>query len=141
MGIGCISDFEPQPLIVKSHHGTYAITTVSKINNSEELQKKLFENGFSHFLEMSGGDINPTELVASLINSKENLVDGIKYALDSIDGSLTLLLMNEKGVYVARDKYGRTPAVIGHKEDSYAISFESFAYMLNFSLQNKIGLT
>ena len=129
LGIGCISDFEPQPLIVKSHHGTYAITTVSKINNSEELQKKLFENGFSHFLEMSGGDINPTELVASLINSKDNLVDGIKYALDSIDGSLTLLLMNEKGIYVARDKYGRTPAVIGHKEDSYAISFESFAYL------------
>ena len=129
MGIGCISDFEPQPLIVKSHHGTYAITTVSKINNSEELQKKLFENGFSHFLEMSGGDINPTELVASLINSKDNLVDGIKYALDSIDGSLTLLLMNEKGIYAARDKYGRTPAVIGHKEDSYAISFESFAYL------------
>ncbi len=140
IGIGCISDFEPQPLIVKSHHGTYAITTVSKINNSAELQKMLFENGCSHFLEMSGGDINPTELVASLINKKENLVDGIKYALDSIDGSLTLILMNEKGIYVARDKYGRTPAVIGHKQDSYAISFESFAYLnLGYNDYKELG--
>lgn len=140
IGIGCISDFEPQPLIVKSHHGTYAITTVSKINNSQELQKMLFENGCSHFLEMSGGDINPTELVASLINKKENLVDGIQYALDSIDGSLTLLLMNEKGIYAARDKYGRTPAVIGHKQDSYAVSFESFAYLnLGYNDYKELG--
>ena len=140
MGIGCISDYEPQPLIVKSHHGTYAITTVSKINNINELQDNLFKTGFSHFLEMSGGDINPTELVASLINTKENLVDGIKYALDSIDGSLTLLLMNEKGIYAARDKYGRTPAVIGHKQDSYAISFESFAYLnLGYNDYKELG--
>ena len=140
IGIGCISDFEPQPLIVKSHHGTYAITTVSKINNGEELQKKLFERGCSHFLEMSGGDINPTELVASLINTKDNLVEGIQFALDSIDGSLTLLLMNEKGIYVARDKYGRTPAVIGHKQDSYAISFESFAYLnLGYNDYKELG--
>ncbi len=140
IGIGCISDFEPQPLIVKSHHGTYAITTVSKINNSAELQEKLFNDGCSHFLEMSGGDINPTELVASLINRKENLVEGIKFALDSIDGSLTLILMNEKGIYVARDKYGRTPAVIGHKQDSYAISFESFAYLnLGYNDYKELG--
>ena len=140
MGIGCISDYEPQPLIVKSHHGTYAITTVSKINNINELQDNLFKTGFSHFLEMSGGDINPTELVASLINTKENLVEGIKYALDSIDGSLTLLLMNEKGIYAARDKYGRTPAVIGHKQDSYAISFESFAYLnLGYNDYKELG--
>ena len=140
IGIGCISDFEPQPLIVKSHHGTYAITTVSKINNGEELQKKLFEKRCSHFLEMSGGDINPTELVASLINTKDNLVEGIQFALDSIDGSLTLLLMNEKGIYVARDKYGRTPAVIGHKQDSYAISFESFAYLnLGYNDYKELG--
>ncbi len=140
IGIVCISDFEPQPLIVKSHHGTYAITTVSKINNGEELQKKLFERGCSHFLEMSGGDINPTELVASLINTKDNLVEGIQFALDSIDGSLTLLLMNEKGIYVARDKYGRTPAVIGHKQDSYAISFESFAYLnLGYNDYKELG--
>ena len=77
MGIGCISDYEPQPLLVRSHHGTYAITTVGKINNIKEIVDELFKNGYSHFLEMSGGDINPTELVASIINQKENLIDGI----------------------------------------------------------------
>ena len=128
MGIGCISDYEPQPLLVRSHHGTYAITTVSKINNMKELAKMLFEQGHSHFLEMSGGDINATEMIASLINQKENLIEGIRYALDSVDGSVSILLMNEKGIYAARDKYGRTPIVIGKKEDSFCISFENFAY-------------
>mgnify|MGYP000769101259 CR=1 FL=1 len=87
-GIGCISDYEPQPLIVRSHHGTYAITTVSKINNTDELVEEIFEKGGSHFLEMSGGEINATELIATLINQKENLVDGISYALEKVDGSL-----------------------------------------------------
>lgn len=128
MGIGCISDYEPQPLIVRSHHGTYALTTVSKINNTGELTKKLFENGHSHFLEMSGGDINATELIAALINQKENLIEGIQFALDSIDGSVSILLMNQAGIYAARDKYGRTPVVIGKKEDGYCITFENFAY-------------
>ncbi|MBD4605721.1 amidophosphoribosyltransferase, partial [Xanthomonas citri pv. citri] len=80
-GIGCISDYEPQPLIVRSHHGTYALTTVSKINNVDEISKEIFDQGHSHFLEMSGGDINSTELVAALINQKDNLIDGIRYAL------------------------------------------------------------
>ena len=101
LGIGCISDYEPQPLLVRSHHGTYAITTVSKINNEEELTKKLFENGHSHFLEMSGGDINATELVASLIYQKDNLIEGINYALETVDGSLSILLLNENGIYAA----------------------------------------
>ncbi len=140
MGIGCISDFEPQPLIVKSHHGTYAITTVSKINNVAELEKMLFDNGHSHFLEMSGGDINPTELVASLINQKDNLIEGIKYALDSIDGSLTMLILNEKGIYAARDKYGRTPCVIGKNDDGFCASFESFAYLnLGYTDYKELG--
>ncbi len=139
-GIGCISDYEPQPLIVKSHHGTYAITTISKINNSLELEKKLFDDGNSHFLEMSGGDINPTELVAALINQKENLIDGIQYALESIDGSLTLMLLNDKGIYVARDKYGRTPAVIGRNDDGYCVSFEAFAYLnLGYTNYKELG--
>lgn len=129
LGIGCISDFEPQPLLVKSHHGTYAITTVGKINNLHEIEKLLFENGTSHFLEMSGGDINPTEMIASIINQKDNLIDGLNYALNIIDGSITILLMNEKGIYVARDKFGRTPAVIGQKDDGFCVSFESFAYL------------
>lgn len=127
-GIGCISDYEPQPLIVRSHHGTYAITTVSKINNTEEIVNTIFQSGSSHFLEMSGGDINPTELVAAIINQKDNLIDGIAYALKLIDGSLTLMVMTPKGIYAARDQYGRTPIVIGRKEDSFCISFEDFAY-------------
>lgn len=128
MGIGCISDYEPQPLLVRSHHGTYALTTVSKINNMDEIIKKLFENGHAHFLEMSGGDINATELIAALINQKENLIDGIKYALEEIDGSVSILLMNKNGIYAARDKYGRTPVVVGKKEDAFCVSFENFAY-------------
>lgn len=128
MGIGCISDYEPQPLIVRSHHGTYAITTISKINNTDEIVNTVFNNGNSHFLEMSGGDINPTELVAAIINQKENIIDGIHYALELIDGSLTLMVMTPKGIYAARDKYGRTPLVIGKKEDAYCLTFEDFAY-------------
>ena len=130
LGIGCISDYEPQPLIVKSHHGTFAIITVGKINNIDALEQMLVENGTSHFLEMSGGDINPTELAASIINQKQNLIDGLKYVQEVVDGSLTVLLMNEKGLYISRDKYGRTPAVIGKKSDgSYCVAFESFAYL------------
>lgn len=127
-GIGCISDYEPQPLIIRSHHGTYALTTVSKINNMEELSEKLFDDGFSHFQEMSGGDINATEMIAALINQKENLIEGIQYALEEIDGSVSLLLMNHAGIYAARDKYGRTPIVVGKKDDGYCLSFENFAY-------------
>ena len=139
-GIGCISDYEPQPLIVRSHHGTYALTTVSKINNTEELVKKLFDKNHSHFLEMSGGDINATELVASLINQKENLIEGIQYALESIDGSLSLLLLNQAGIYAARDKYGRTPIVVGRKEGAFCASFENFAYKnLGYSDYKELG--
>lgn len=139
-GIGCISDYEPQPLIVRSHHGTYALTTVSKINNTEELVKKLFDKNHSHFLEMGGGDINATELVASLINQKENLIEGIQYALESIDGSLSLLLLNQAGIYAARDKHGRTPVVIGRKEGAFCASFENFAYKnLGYSDYKELG--
>lgn len=139
-GIGCISDYEPQPLVVRSHHGTFAITTVSKINNTKEIIDQIFSSNHSHFLEMSGGDINSTELVAALINQKENLIEGIKYALDTIDGSLTLLLLNEKGIYCARDKYGRTPLVIGSKKDAYCASFESFAYLnLGYTDYKELG--
>ena len=127
-GIGCISDYEPQPLIVRSHHGTYALTTVSKINNVDKLSELLFENGLSHFLEMSGGDINATELVAALINQKENLIEGIRYAIEAVDGSLSLLLMNEKGIYAARDKVGRTPISIGRKDGAFCAAFENFSY-------------
>lgn len=129
LGIGCISDYEPQPLIIRSHHGTYAITTVGKINNKDEIVEELFKSGYGHFLEMSGGDINATELVAAVINQRDNLIEGIQYAQELINGSMTMLLMTPKGIYAARDKYGRTPVTIGKKKGAYCISFESFAYL------------
>ncbi|MBQ3601293.1 MAG: amidophosphoribosyltransferase, partial [Lachnospiraceae bacterium] len=92
------------------------------------LTSMLFDNGHSHFLEMSGGDINATELIASLINQKENLIEGIAYALDQVEGSISILLMNHNGIYAARDKFGRTPVVLGKKEQGYCVSFEDFAY-------------
>ncbi len=128
IGIGCISDYEPQPLLFRSHHGSFALTTVSKINNIDELVNDLFTNGFSQFGEMSSGEINATELVAALINQKENLIEGIKYALDVVDGSLSLLLLTPAGIYCARDKQGRTPIQIGKKHDAFCAAFESFSY-------------
>lgn len=140
LGIGCISDYEPQPLIVRSHHGTYAITTVGKINNTEEILNSLFTHGNSHFLEMSGGDINPTELVAAIVNQKENLIEGMQFAQEVIDGSMTFLIMTPKGIYCARDKMGRTPVAIGKKEDGYCAAFESFSYLnLGYSDVRELG--
>lgn len=129
LGIGCISDYEPQPLLIQSHLGSFAITTVGKINNLEELLQMVYKEGHSHFQEMSGGKINATELVASLICRADSLVDGIRYVQSLVDGSMTILLMTEEGLYAARDKYGRTPLVIGKKEDGYCVSFENFAYI------------
>ena len=140
MGIGCISDYEPQPLMVRSHHGTYAIATVGKINNTDELIRELFEKGHSHFLEMSGGDINATELTASIINQEDNLVDGIRRAQEVIDGSMTILLLTPKGIYAARDRLGRTPVAIGKKDDARCVSFESFAYLnLGYQEERELG--
>lgn len=140
LGIGCISDYEPQPLIVRSHHGTYAITTVGKINNKDVIVEELFQNGHGHFLEMSGGDINATELVAAVINQRDNLIEGIRYAQELIDGSMTMLLMTPKGIYAARDRYGRTPVTVGRKEDAFCISFESFAYLnLGYAPERELG--
>lgn len=129
MGIGCISDFEPQPLIVRSHHGTYAITTVGRINNVQTLSERILNGTGNHFLEMSGGEINATELVATLINEKDNIVEGIQYAQEMIDGSITMMLLTPKGIYLARDKMGRTPLVVGKKEEGFCASFEAFAYL------------
>ena len=140
MGIGCISDYEPQPLIVRSHHGTYAIATVGKINNMEALTKELFSKGLSHFLEMSGGDINATELVASIVNQKDNLVEGIQYAQEIIEGSMTILIMTPKGLYAARDRLGRTPVSVGRKDGACCVSFESFAYLnLGYKADRELG--
>ncbi len=129
LGIGCISDYEPQPLLIQSHLGSFAITTVGKVNNLDELLKETYHSGRAHFQEMSGGQINATELIASLICKSDMLVDGIRYVQELVDGSMTILLMTKDGIYAARDRYGRTPVVIGKREDGYCISFENFAYI------------
>ncbi|MCI5899928.1 MAG: amidophosphoribosyltransferase [Lachnospiraceae bacterium] len=140
LGIGCISDYEPQPLLIQSHIGSFAITTVGKINNTDELLKKIYENGHSHFQEMSSGQINATELVAALISKQDSFVDGIRYAQECIDGSMTILLMTKDGIYAARDLLGRTPLVIGKKEDAFCVAFESFSYInLGYTDHRELG--
>lgn len=139
LGIGCISDFEAQPILVRSHHGTFAITTVGKINNIDEIVNDIIKTN-THFFEMQNGEINPTELVAAIINQKENFIDGIKYAQDIVDGSLSMMILTPKGIYCARDKMGRTPIVVGKKEDGFCASFESFAYLnLGYTDYKELG--
>lgn len=138
-GIGCISDFEAQPVLVRSHHGTFAISTISKINNADEIVKEILD-GKTHFFEMSNGEINPTELVAAMINQKENFIDGIRYALDTVDGSLPMLILTPKGVYAARDRLGRTPVVLGKKNGARCACFESFSYLnLGYEDDRELG--
>ena len=119
MGIGCISDMEPQPLLIQSHLGSYAITTVGKINNEKELIQEAFKKGHIHFMEMSGGKINATELVGAIISQADSLVEGLKLAQEKIKGSMTILLLTPEGIYISRDRLGRTPAIIGHKDGAF----------------------
>ncbi len=128
-GIGSISDNEPQPLLIQSHLGSFAIVTVGKINNEEELIQKAYENHHIHFMEMSGGRINATELTASIITQKQSLVEGLLHAQELIDGSMTILILTPEGIYASRDRYGRTPVVIGRKDNAFCVSFESHAYI------------
>lgn len=128
LGIGCISDYQAQPIFVRSRHGSFAITTVGKINNAEEIFSRVID-AKTHFFEMQNGEINATELVAAVINQKDNLIEGIRYAQEIVEGSLSMLVLTPKGIYAARDKLGRTPVVVGCKEGAYCVSFESFAYL------------
>lgn len=138
-GIGSISDYEGQPVLVRSHHGTFAIVTVGKINNIEEIVNTILVNNV-HFFEMSGGEISQTELVASIINQKENFIDGIKYAQDIIDGSMSMLILTPKGIYAARDKMGRTPVVIGKKDGAHCACFENTSFLnLGYSMCKELG--
>ncbi|NIM91652.1 MAG: amidophosphoribosyltransferase [Candidatus Aminicenantes bacterium] len=139
-GIGVISDNEDQPVLIGSHLGKYAIVTVAKINNSEDLVEKIFGRRTTHFSEMSGGEINPTELVATLIDQESTFEGGIRAALEAVEGSCSLLLLTEEGVYAARDWLGRTPVVIGEKEGSYAASSETCAFPnLDFTIKQYLG--
>ena len=127
-GIGCISDTDPQPLLVRSHLGLYAISTVGIISNAEALVEQYFSDHGHQFMAMSSGKVNSTELTAALINQKDNLVEGILHAQDLIEGSITILIMNQDGIYAARDKLGRLPVLIGKNEEGLCVSFESFAF-------------
>ena len=127
--VGCISDADPQPLLVRSHLGTFAITTIGAINNAEELVEEYFSGRNSQFMALSSGAVNATELVAALINQKDNLVAGIQYAQSKVDGSLTLLIMTDVGdLIAARDFMGRLPVLVGCDENGHCVAFESFAY-------------
>lgn len=128
MGIGCISDMDPQPILIAAAWGSFALTTVGRINNIDELSKMILQEHHGHFFELSGGKINATELVAALIATKNDLVEGIRYAQELIDGSMSILALTTDALYAARDKLGRTPIMLGHKEGAYCVSFENFAY-------------
>lgn len=140
IGIGCISDNEAQPLLINSILGSYAISTVGKINNLDELREECFKNGRVQFIEMNKGLINPTEMVAALINQKSTIVEGLKYAQEKIDGSMSILLLFPDRIYASRDKYGRTPIIVGKSKSGYCVTFESSAYQnLGFSYVKDLG--
>ena len=127
-GIGCISDTDPQPLLVRSHLGLYAISTVGIINNADALVETYFSDHGHQFMAQSNGKVNASELTAALINQKDSLVEGIRHAQEVIDGSATILLLTRDGIIAARDKLGRLPVLVGKNEDGHCVSFESFAY-------------
>lgn len=128
-GLGCISDSDPQPLLVRSRLGLYAVVTVGIINNAEALVQDYFSDEGRQFMAMSSGQVNATELTAALINQKDDLVAGILHAQEVIDGSMTILLLTQRGeIIAARDSMGRLPVLVGRREDGYCVSFESFAY-------------
>jgi len=127
-GIGVISDYEDQPLIIGSHLGTYAIVTVGVIKNLAQLARATFGRRNTHFSEMSGGEINPTELMAALINQESSFEEGIRSAQNQIEGSCSILILTESGIYAARDRVGRTPVILGAKEDAFAVTMETTAF-------------
>ena len=140
MGIGAISDSDTQPLTVYSRHGNFAITTVGRINNKEAIVRELLKDRPSQFMAMSHGEINNTELVAALISTGRDIVDGIRIAQGKIDGSVTMLVLTEDGLYAARDKYGRTPLIIGQKDGAYCAASESFAFInIGYKYKRELG--
>ncbi len=139
-GIGVISDFDDQPLLIVSNLGNYAIVTVGRINNIKQLTQRVFDAGGTHFAEVTAGEVNPTELIASLINRKASFVEGIRYAQSQIEGSCSLLLLTAEGIYAARDRCGRTPIIIGSKKGAWAATMESCAFFnLDFEYQQDLA--
>ena len=139
--IGCISDFEPQPLLIRSKLGAYAISFVGIINNANQLIDECVAQNGNHFDAMTGGKVNSVELVASLINQKDNFSDGIKYAQERIDGTASILILTDHGtVIAARDKVGRLPILVGKNDQGYCVAFESFSFQkLGYSNVKELG--
>lgn len=139
--IGCISDTDPQPMLIRSHLGTYAITTIGIINNSDEIIEKYFTLNGGHFNAMTGGKINSTELVAAIIDQKNTFTEGILFAQEIIDGTASILILKDDGnLIAARDKVGRLPVIIGKNDDGHCVSFESFAYeKFDYILEKELG--
>ncbi len=139
-GIGVISDYEDQPLLIGSHLGTYAIVTVGVIKNAEDLTRRAFGKRTTHFSEMSGGEINPTELIATLINQEATFEEGIAKAQEAVEGSCSILLLTEHGIYAARDRLGRTPVATGRKAGSFAATMETCAFPnLDYQIDRYLG--
>ncbi|MBE6554958.1 MAG: amidophosphoribosyltransferase [Ruminococcaceae bacterium] len=139
--IGCISDAEPQPLLIRSHHGTYAICFTGMINNADELIERYFNAGGGHFDAMTGGAVNCTELIAALIDQKDTIVEGIRFVHETVNGSATILILKDDGsIIAARDKMGRLPVLIYRDEDGYCVTFESFAAeKLGYEMEKELG--
>jgi amidophosphoribosyltransferase len=139
-GIGVISDFDDQPLIIGSHLGIYAIVTVGVVQNWKALAKQAFKDKSAHFSEMSGCEINPTELVASLINQADSFTEGLHAAQEAIEGSCSILLLTDEGIYAARDLVGRTPIVIGKKDGAHAATLETCSFPnLDYKVEKILG--
>lgn len=139
--IGCISDSDPQPLLIRSKLGKYAICTIGVVNNIDELTEKFFDLHNGHFNAMTGGLINSTELIAALINQRDTFAEGIKFAQEVIDGTASIMILKEDGsIIAARDKVGRLPVIIGKNKDGYAVTFESYAYQkLGYEDEKELG--
>lgn len=139
--IGCISDSDPQPLLIRSKLGIYAICIVGIINNAEALTEKFFTRGGGHFNAMTGGAVNATELVAALINQREDFAEGIRFAQSVIEGTASILILRDDGgIIAARDKVGRLPVLLGRGEDGFCVTFESFAYQkLGYRDERELG--
>ena len=139
--IGCISDYDPQPLLIRSRNGAYAICFVGIINNAEELIGKYLTSSGGHFDAMTGGNVNSTELVAALIDQKDNFAEGIKFAQEQIDGTANILILRDDGAIIAaRDAVGRLPVLIGRSEEGFCAAFESFAYLkMGYDTERELG--
>lgn len=139
-GIGVISDHEDQPLIIGSHLGAYAIVTVGKILNTVELTREAFKKRATHFSEMSGNEVNPTELVSTFINQGASFEEGLQMAQEAVQGSCSILLLTENGIYAARDKLGRTPVIVGEKQGTLAVTLETCALPnMGYSIKHYLG--